>query len=263
VSLPGITGMHGLVGAVAANPAGAFTPAALFSGGVKGGYWDPSDINTLWKDTAATIPVTASGDGVARIDDKSGNGNHLVYGGDGSQPYYTEAGTLRYLRLDDSNTLHQMLCKEFVSGQFGTNWSRVSGLATLTDGESGHYYSDFGTGAVDVSLRANNPPETIYMHNATSGGPEVAHSHTIGATVITELWKSPAPSSLEVDNGGAVTSPSIVGVGPHGILIGWGVGFVGHETMHWYGAMMIDRNLSSTEIAQLKTFYGTKVGKSL
>ncbi|KUP93875.1 hypothetical protein [Tritonibacter horizontis] len=47
----------------------AYDPVALF---------DPSDLSTLYQDAAGVVPVTADGDPVRRVLDKSGNGNHLV-----------------------------------------------------------------------------------------------------------------------------------------------------------------------------------------
>lgn len=56
----------------------AFSPAELFSSGQVGGWYDPSDLSTLFQDTAGTVPVTASGQSVGLIRDKSGNGLHLA-----------------------------------------------------------------------------------------------------------------------------------------------------------------------------------------
>ena len=64
-----------------------FDPSALGTKLV--GWWDTSDTALLWQDTAATLPATQVGDTVNRIDDKSGNGNHLVTGG-----AFPSAGTL-------------------------------------------------------------------------------------------------------------------------------------------------------------------------
>lgn len=77
-----------------------FSPAVLFAGGAQGGWWDPSDITTLFQDSAGTTPVTASGQPVGRISDKSGRGNHLIQATAENRPTYTEAGTLRYLVFD-------------------------------------------------------------------------------------------------------------------------------------------------------------------
>lgn len=53
-----------------------YDPQDLFENGQQGVWYDPSDISTLFQDAAGTIPVTASGDPVGMIKDKSGNGNH-------------------------------------------------------------------------------------------------------------------------------------------------------------------------------------------
>jgi len=48
-----------------------FTPADLFAGGTEGAWYDPSDISTLFQDSARTTPVTASGQPVGLMLDKS------------------------------------------------------------------------------------------------------------------------------------------------------------------------------------------------
>lgn len=50
--------------------------AELFAGGVPGVWFDPSDLSTLFQDTAGTIPVTGVEQPVGLMLDKSGNGNH-------------------------------------------------------------------------------------------------------------------------------------------------------------------------------------------
>lgn len=53
------------------------------------GIWlDPSDKSTMWQDAAATVPVTASGQPVRLIQDKSGNGNHYLAPSDAARPMY-------------------------------------------------------------------------------------------------------------------------------------------------------------------------------
>lgn len=51
---------------------------SLFSAGEQGLWLDPSDLSTLFQDTAGTIPVTAAGQQIALMLDKSGRGNHFV-----------------------------------------------------------------------------------------------------------------------------------------------------------------------------------------
>jgi len=50
--------------------------ASLFVNGEQGAWFDPTDLNTLFQDAAGTTPVTAIGQPVGLIRDKSGNNNH-------------------------------------------------------------------------------------------------------------------------------------------------------------------------------------------
>jgi hypothetical protein len=67
---------------------GGFSPALLFAAGEQGAWYDPSDITTLFQDTAGTTPVTAAGQSVGLMLDKSRGlvlGPELVTNGDFSQ----------------------------------------------------------------------------------------------------------------------------------------------------------------------------------
>lgn len=50
----------------------------LFADGGKGVWYDPTDRSTLFQDHLGTVPVTAVGQHVGLVLDKSGNGNHLM-----------------------------------------------------------------------------------------------------------------------------------------------------------------------------------------
>lgn len=76
---------------------------SLFINNEVGVWYDPSDLNTLWQDTAGTIPVTTSGQMVARIDDKSGNGYHATQETEDSRPLYQTDGLLHWLEFDGIN----------------------------------------------------------------------------------------------------------------------------------------------------------------
>ena len=56
-------------------------PRSLFASGEQGIWLDPSDFSTLFQDAAGTIPVTAYGQPVGMVVDKSGNGNNLILTG--------------------------------------------------------------------------------------------------------------------------------------------------------------------------------------
>lgn len=52
--------------------------SGLFGAGEQGAFYDPSDFSTLFQDSAGTTPVTAAGEPVGRMLDKSGRGNHAT-----------------------------------------------------------------------------------------------------------------------------------------------------------------------------------------
>jgi hypothetical protein len=66
----------------------SFSPSILFSANEPGILLDPSDLTTLFQDTAGTTPVTTPGQSVARVNDKSGRGNHATQATAGSRPLY-------------------------------------------------------------------------------------------------------------------------------------------------------------------------------
>ena len=77
-----------------------FTPADLFKLGEQGAWYDPSDLTTMFQDRAGTTPVTADGQTVGKILDKSGRGNHAVAPTDAARPLYKTDGTYHWLQFD-------------------------------------------------------------------------------------------------------------------------------------------------------------------
>ncbi len=66
---------------------GQFSPASLFAAGEQGTWYDPSDLATLFEDSAGTIPVPSVLERpVGRILDKSGRGNHAFQTSNPSRP---------------------------------------------------------------------------------------------------------------------------------------------------------------------------------
>lgn len=76
------------------------TVAAIFDGGKQGIWLDPSDLSTMFKDAEGTQPVTADGDPVGLIKDKSGNGNHATQTLSAARPTYRTDGVLHWLEFD-------------------------------------------------------------------------------------------------------------------------------------------------------------------
>lgn len=83
-----------------------WSPNLLFAAGEQGVWYDPSDFSTMFQDTAGTTPVTATGQSVARINDKSGNGNNATQSTAANRPTLQIDGNGKYyLSFDGSNDI--------------------------------------------------------------------------------------------------------------------------------------------------------------
>ena len=77
---------------------------ALFGRGEQGAWYDPSDLSTLFQDSAGTTPVTAVGQPVGRMLDKSGRGNHATQSTAASRPtLQIDANGRYYLACDGTD----------------------------------------------------------------------------------------------------------------------------------------------------------------
>lgn len=89
----------GTIAALCVNATGsAWSPADLASLGV---WFDPSDLSTMFQDSAGTTPVTAAGQPVGLILDKSGNGYHASQATSTARPLFQIDGSGKhYLAFD-------------------------------------------------------------------------------------------------------------------------------------------------------------------
>lgn len=74
----------------------AFNPLSNFSSGEKGFLYDISDFTSLFQDSAGTVAVTAVGQPVGKVTDKSGNGNHALQSTSGKRPVLSQDGSGKY-----------------------------------------------------------------------------------------------------------------------------------------------------------------------
>jgi hypothetical protein len=74
------------------------TLATIFAAGDDGGWWDPSDLSTLYAEEDGTGTVAVGG-AVGFMRDKSGRGNHLVQANAGLRPILRLASGQYYLEF--------------------------------------------------------------------------------------------------------------------------------------------------------------------
>ena len=137
---------------------GGLYPASLFAGGTEGAWYDPSDLSTLFQDSAGTTPVAASGQPVGLMLDKSGNGNHAVQTTSSKRPIYTEGSGLAWLAFDGVDDAMVTGAIDFT----GTDKVSVfSGVRKLDDSSFGILY--------ELSSNTNSSNGSLWASPGYSG----------------------------------------------------------------------------------------------
>lgn len=184
---------------------GGFSPASLFSAGQQGAWYDPSDINTLFQDSAGTTPVTAAGQPVGRMLDKSGRGNHATQTTAGSRPLYQIYGTNRpYLSFDgvDDFLVTPTITPGTDKSQVFVGLRKLSDAATGIVVETSNNFSSF-SGAVAIQA----PNGTLARYSFTSRGTAIATAPTANVyaapitNVLTGIGDIAADTSIIRVNG--------------------------------------------------------------
>jgi len=137
-----------------------FSPLSLFANGEQGAWYDPSDLTTLYQDSAGTTPVAADGDPVGLMLDKSGNGNHASQSVAASRPIYRTAAGLHWLEPDG---VDDSLITPAVDLSPYTKLTASFGLRKLSDAQ--------GVSPVMMSGVAGNTADgfSLYAPHSASG----------------------------------------------------------------------------------------------
>jgi len=149
-----------------------FTPSNLFSNGVRGAWYDPSDLSTLFQDAAGTTPVTTDGDPVGKMLDKSGNGNHAKQSVSGLRPIYRTDGTLHWL---DGNGVDDFLITD--------------AIAPIARDSTGIYFS--------MAAKSNQGTLRVSQYNASNSSRNFSTSGVIGDNVSSYNAGTQLASSFE------------------------------------------------------------------
>jgi hypothetical protein len=161
-----------------------FSPSELFKNGEKGAWYDPSDLTTMFQDSAGTTPVTADGQPVGLIRDKSGNNNHASQPVANKRPTYRQAGAERWLDfdgVDDSlfTASINLSTTSKVTVFSGTANFKTTGTGTLIE-FSPNYLNNAGSfAALTPSLTSSNI--SFGSRGTSAAGEKETPSAPIGA----------------------------------------------------------------------------------
>lgn len=170
---------------------------ALFAGGKQGIWLDPSDLSTMFKDAAGTQPVTANGDPVGLIKDKSGNGYHAMQTVSTSRPTYRTDGILHWLKFDG---VDDHLKTSYTPTKAWT--ASAATTFTFTFAKTSFVFEGYciGGNSPNMYTQSNN---TITVWNALSG--------TVNVTNPTYTLNIPNVHSIVATASNIATVPVTVG----------------------------------------------------
>jgi hypothetical protein len=242
-----------------AEDGGGFSPASLFAMGEQGAWYDPSDLSTLWQDSARTTPVTADGQPVGAIDDKSGNGNHLIQNTTSLKPIYKTSGGLNWLKLDgvDDKLEHPTL------GPYA-QYTAICGLSNDTfSGEMAMmtYYTPFN-GFIPTRSSTN-----FGWYLGTGGSfinPQIAYTGVIGQTEVQSSGYDGTAHQYRHSKGSFISTATTNGSTYNPTFkFTVGKGTVGNSfDGRFYGGLYINRYLTTTEQDNYVVYVGAKGGRA-
>lgn len=107
---------------------------SLFANGEQGFFYDPNDLSTMYQDAAGTIPVTAAGQAVGLIRDKSGRNNHAYQTTSASRPILRQNASTGayYLEFDGTDDFLQTNNIDFRATDKVSVFAGVTKLADRT-----------------------------------------------------------------------------------------------------------------------------------
>ena len=241
----------------------------LFANGEQGFFYDPNDLTTMFRDAAGTVPVTAVGQPVGRILDKSGRNNHAFQTNSASRPILRKNAITgaNYLEFDGSDDFLRTNNIDFT----GTDKvSLFAGVRKLSDATRGMLL-ELSTTASSRSFRF----ETSFN---TSGS---MYYGSTGETPRTSFVVLPAPDSfvatmkssigtnimyLKVNNTLGEPSDSSQGTGNYGnypLYIGRRGGASLPFNGHVYSLIGIGRLTTDNETAAIEKEIAKRLGVTL
>lgn len=131
-------------------------PSNMYTANQNGFWYDPGDISTLYQDDLKTTPVTASGNPVGYVEDKSGNANPARQATAANKPTYQESGSLRYLTFNGTSAfLGTGLARVGTTGLFCANTEKfcVAGVFRLASTATGSIIGKASTTATSKTFQ--------------------------------------------------------------------------------------------------------------
>jgi lysophospholipase L1-like esterase len=238
----------------------SWTPLSL--GSKLGGWWSLQDPSTLFQDTAATSPITAAGQAIARINDRSGLGRNLLQATSGARPLYqTGGGALGTSPYADFNgSSHFMQTASFTADAQPNYFAAATKLDNNSTAVNCFLFDGIASGNRNALFTDNNGGTETWRMFAGGAGTVWAQAATT-AEVLLEPTFNGASSSMRLDGAGL----GVADVGTH-TLTGLTIGASNAGTSGFYDGrieefLFLNAAPSAGEQARMLTFIGNAQGR--
>jgi len=253
----------------------SWSPSALFASSEVGVWYDPSDFDTMWKDTAGTTPVTAVDDLVARIDDKSGNGFHATQETEANRPVLKQDSNGNYyLQFDGTDDTMFSDASLTVT----PDWTQIVGVDFSGSGSSTTYLGYFS-----VINGTTNYAQLTRRPSISSGGfatRGASATPTAQGLVLTAAATNSLPdntpkivsgfftdgaTALQINDATLIsTSNSWSESDSVGSAIVYLMSISNSgETTKFYNMLAVNRELTTQELSDAKDYLAEKAGVTL
>lgn len=238
-----------------------FSPAELFVGGYAGAFYDASDIASLYQDSAGATAVTAAGQVVGRISDKSGNGLHAIQATAGARPAWSaDASGRMSLSFDGVDDMLQNATVNI------TAYPVTVAIAVRypAPAASTSMVSLASSGSADWrTIKASNSGSSnVEIYERASGRNRAALVPVDSGHVIIAEWTASDVFS-EIDGEALAVNTTDYATFGSGVRIALGQDRAGVGSFYSgriHAAVIINKSLSAGEKAKLRQFLGAKAG---
>ncbi len=246
----------------------AWSPLTLFAASEVGVWYDPSDFSTMFQDSAGTTPVTAVGDPVGKILDKSGNLKHATQATAASRPILRNDGTNYYLEFDGVDDSLATAAIDFTATDEMSVFAGlrkandvvgiVAELSTNMNSNAGAFYFVVNDGVWDWSSKsrgdaAESASQMVYITEAGPATAVIATTHDISGDLTTLRKNGVAATSATANKG-------LGNFGNYALYLGRRAGASLSFNGRIYSLIVLGRTATALEIAAAEAYVAGKTG---
>ena len=246
---------------------GGWSPLSLFASGEQGVWYDPSDFSTMFQDSAGTTPVTAVGQPVGKILDKSGRGNHASQSTAAARPVLQQDGNGKYYLAFDG--VDDFLSTGSINFTATDKMTVVAGVRKLSDAATASFVE------LSAALPSNNGSFAIFLPPAAGnfnavfsvrGTSNASANYNIGAAPVSVVFTGQADIATDfarvsingINGTPTATDQGTGNFGNYPIYIGRRAG----TSLPFNGRLyqLIVRGATTADLVRVETFVNSKTG---